>query len=475
MKRVGRVIATVLLLCTTSSLHAENFPYDYVTYEGSRKYVPIPRTYTTTRIIRYIGAEYGAFSSAQDLFIDSKDLLYVVDTDRNRILKMSPEGEVLAVFLGDKKGFKKPAGVFVDDAGDIFVADTENSRIVHLSPQGEVVEEFGEPRSGILGTDFKYYPQKLFISATGFIYVIRGETIMILDAQNNFRGYLGQTDVGFRFTDFLVNIIASEEQKAIIANRYAARYTNLVVDNDGIIYATCHDEHYGQIKKLNAVGENIYKEQFYGERDYAEGIGMRLPQLVDIAVSDSGIITTLEINQSKIFQYDQEGNLVAVFGGEGTTKGRFLLPKSIALDSSNRIYVLENNAIQVLSPTYFIQTVHKAIAMYAQGRYEDAYTLWKEVQRMDENYRLAASGIAKALHKQGKWDQALVQYHAAEDPAGYSTTFVEFRHERFRRIFTIVAAVLVAVLFVLYRIVILLYRKATKILDNAETSTRGSL
>ena len=467
------IVLIAILLVSGNIFAQENFPYDYVYYENDDTFVPIPRAYIVTDVIRYIPEEYVDFRGAKDLFIDSDDNLYIVDSGKNRILKMTNKGEILRAFYGDERGFNKPQGVYVDKVGDIFVADTENSRIVHLSPDGDFVEEFGEPRSGILGEFFTYFPQKLYISPTGIMYVIRGETIMILDAYNNFRGYLGQTDVGFSFGDWLVNRVASEEQKDIIANRYAARYTNLIVDSDGIIYATSLDHTYGQIKKLNAVGENIYKEQRYGLGEYAgSGIGFRRPQFVDIAVSERGIITALEYNQRKLYQYDQEGNLVAVFGGMGKTKGRYDFPTSIALDSQDRIYVLDITSIQVLTPTYFIETVHDAIKEYADGRYEDALVLWQEVQRMDENYRLAASGIAKALHKQGRWDEALVKYRAAENAAGYSTTFVEYRHERFRKYFVIVVLIFVVILIIVFRIVIILYRASTKVLDNAMAKTR---
>ena len=150
----------------------------------------------------------------------------------------------------------------------------------------------------------------------------------------------------------------------------------------------------------------------------------------------------------------------------------FTLPTSIALDSHDRIFVLDSTAIQILEPTYFIDTVHTAIAMYADGRYEDALELWTEVQRMDENYRLAASGIAKALHKEERYGDALRQYRSAEDASGYSTSFVEFRHQQFRRFFTLVVLALVLMLFVIFRLIVITYRAATKILDDASYRMR---
>ena len=471
IRRSPRLLVYAVLLFLPVLLFSRDFSSDYIYYKDDDIFVPVPRAYESVSIIRYVGEEYGDFHEAQDLFIDSHDMLYLADTNNNRILKLTPDGEVVQVFLGDERGFNRPHGLFVDPFGDIFVADTENSRVVHLDGEGRFIEEFGEPRSGILGEYFTYYPSKISLSPTGLMYVIKGKSILTLDSYNNFRGYLGQSRIGFNFDSWLISMVATQEQKERIRNRSAPPFTNMYVDGDGIIYATSLDLLNGEIKKLNATGANIYKEQSYGLTLRNRG-EMITPEFVDITVSSQGIITALERNGRLLYQYDQEGNLLAIFGGEGTAKGKFILPTSISLDSKRRIFVLDAATIQILAPTRFIQTVHNAIEMYSEGFYDDALVLWREVQQIDENYRLAASGIAKALHKKGLWDEALAQYKGANDKAGYSRTYVEYRHERFRRYFTVVVLVLVVVAIILFRVITLYYRVSEKALDAAVRDKR---
>ena len=85
-----------------------------------------------------------------------------------------------------------------------------------------------------------------------------------------------------------------------------------------------------QIKKFNAMGENIYKKAFFGESSIESGT-LELPYFVDLAVDQYGIINALDAMSRKIYQYDQEGNLLAVFGGQGDVKSRFEYPVSIVI------------------------------------------------------------------------------------------------------------------------------------------------
>jgi len=444
------ILLFTILLLMTLDLHGENFKYDYVLWRNEP--IPIPQAYTVVHVIRYLGETVG-LNEAQDLFVDSSDNLYVADTGNDRIVKLNANWELAGIFKGEEKGMKSPKGVFVDKFGDILIADTQNERILHLSPEGKFVEEFISPTSDLLGDYFTFTPTKLYLSPTGYLYVLRGRVIMTLDAGNNFRGYLGQSHVGFSFNSWLINFFATEEQKDRIAQRQAASYTNITMDQDGFIYATSLEESKSQIKKLNVVGENIYIEQFFGERTYDEVGDIVFPEFVDVTVQKNGIVSALEKNQCKIYQYDQEGNLLAVFGGKGDKEGRFIMPTSITHDSQGRLYVLDSNMIQVLEPTQFIIDVHRAVHLYSQGKYSESHKEWLKVKKVDENYPLASRGIAKLLYKQGEFKEALASYRSGQDKAGYSLVFSEYRHDLFRKYFPVVVLGLVLILVFLVFVV----------------------
>lgn len=432
------ILAVALLFVCAGVAGAYNFPYDYVLEEN--RPVPIPRTYDSVRVISYLGAEIGQMKDPQDLFIHHDGTLYIADTGNNRIIRMSAAGDVLAVFNGDEQGLSRPSGVFVDRYGDMFIADTRNRRILHLSPEGEFVEEFLRPESEMLGAEFAWEPTKIALSPTGLLYTIRSKTVMVIDASGQFRGYRGQTDIGFSLTRWIVRMFASEEQRERVASAEAASYTNLVVDDLGFIYATSLDDRYGRIKKLNSVGENIYPERFYGEFDIDPAGRAVRPQFVDLAVDEHGIVTALEAIQRKVYQYDREGNLLTIFGGQGEKRRLFQSPTSIAQDAEGRLYVLDGGSVKVFEPTRFIRLVHEAVRLYGDGRYEDAYRVWSDVLRIDENYELAGRGLAKTLQKRELYAEATNRYQIAGDRVGYSRSFVEFRHEWFRSNFVLTVA-----------------------------------
>jgi len=85
------------------------------------------------------------FFYPQDITIDVVGNLYV--TDRNRIRKVTPEGEVSTLVgstsgfadgVGNDAQFNSPAGITVDKVGNLYVADTFNNIIRKVTPKGEV-------------------------------------------------------------------------------------------------------------------------------------------------------------------------------------------------------------------------------------------------------------------------------------------------------------------------------------------------
>lgn len=437
----------MLVMLLPSSVFAEQL--DYVLEEG--RPVPIPKTYEVKQVIFDLGEKGGFLNQPEDLFIDKRGFLYVADTGNNRIVKLTTEGKTIDSFTGPAdKPLKNPSGIYVDEEGDMYVADTGNSRILHLSPQGKFVEQFVKPESELLGKDFTFTPNRVFVSPTGYIYAIKSQSFLSMDANNKFRGFVGATEVGFDFNRMLVRMFASREQKNRIAKKLPASYSNFVVDDDGMIYATTINAQKGQIRKINSVGKNIYKDQFFGEMVFVNEKA-ELPYFADIAVDKGGIISVLEQKSGKIYQYDQDANLLTVFGGKGKWKGAFDLPVSLVVDQAGKIYVLDKklNNIQVFEPTRFIQLVSKAVSLYNAGDYRGSISLWKDVLKIHANYSLAHRGMGKVLLKEGDWKGSMEEYRLVDDKDGYSTAFKEYRHEMIRTHFAwvlLIAILLIAIL-----------------------------
>lgn len=445
---------------------------DYVTANSSFR-LPIPKAYITAGSINNLGNwkdKKNYFKDPQDIFIDKKDNIYLVDSGNNRIIVMNPELVTTGVYYSpDEKAFHSPEGIYVDEDGDMYVADTGNARIVHMTGTGRLVETFINPESELLG-NAPFSPSKLIVSKTGYIYVVRGENIMAIDGNNGFRGLFGQTDIGYNLTEALVRIFASDQQKLFMAKRTASSYLNLTLGRDGTIYATSLERTEGEIKKLNSIGNNIYRkyktigggftnpvtnfikkkilksavasntfkfgEYFDEDGNYIE------PIFRDITVDSDGIVTVIEEQTGKLYQYDQEGNMLAAFCGIGERKGEFSRPGSIAVNSKGMLYVVDrlNNNIQYFEPTEFIRTVQKAAKAYESGDYDLSFKCWSKVLNLDENYELAHAGLAKAYYKQGRYKESMKEGRLAGDRPLYSQAFDEYKYQVFRDNFALVLA-----------------------------------
>lgn len=81
----------------------------------------------------------GRFFEPSGLTTDPQGNVYVADTHHDVVQKLSPTGQLLAVF--DLPGPNaNPTDVSLDSQGNLYVTDAANSRIVKLAPTGEVLD-----------------------------------------------------------------------------------------------------------------------------------------------------------------------------------------------------------------------------------------------------------------------------------------------------------------------------------------------
>lgn len=470
MKRImsnfwKRMAAVLLILGGCGMSAAALGQTDYVIDAASGNPTPIPASYTVKRVITGFGETGDALMEPQDIFVDKHDHVYVADTGNNRVVHLNDAYEFVAAY-NNGGTFSAPKGVFVDDYGDVFVADTGNQTIVHLEADGTLSETFVKPESDLLGEDESFNVTKLSLSPQGYLYTISSQQFMTIDAENQFKGYVGANAVGFDLARLLIRLFASKEQKEKIVDVERDPYHNFVIADDGMIYAVAANDT-APIQKINAVGKNIYPAGYPVETILGEDGRYIDPVFVDIAVDKNGIITVLEQQTGMLYQYDQEGNMLAAFGGLGAKQGKFVLPTSIAVNSKGEILVLDGSTgyIHILEPTYFIQKVIAGVTQYANGEYEQAHGTWQDVAGIDVNYPLANSGIAKALYKLGDVEGAMEYYRLAKDKAGLGMAFADYRYRFFQQHFLLLIAGGAAIIGVLIVAVIFLRRSSQKVLQ----------
>jgi tetratricopeptide (TPR) repeat protein len=462
--RTGLVLAAALWLALDSLSVARAdgplIPGYTINSDGQR--VPAPAGYVQENTVSGVELPCGAFDGPQDLFLDrATGNLLVADTGNDRVVVLNSAGEFSFEIGGEEAGLNAPEGLFVDDQGNIWVADTGNERVAVFAADGAFKAEYHRPESDFLeGYDFK--PSKIVVDKRGFIYVVIGSEgnlgVLVMDSTERFRGFFGRTRVGFNLVRTLARLFATETQRRRMLRVRPAPLSNMVLDDLGFIYAVSPVLRRDQIQRLNSIGENVYGEvglrtgagRLWDKLTGKEGIKfgeeatvmrwddtrrMNVPSyissmFVDVAVDDLGIVSALDRQRLRVYQYDQAGNLLVVFGGQGLREGAFAQPVSIVAGSEGLLYVLDSRRDEILifRPTEITRMIHQASHEYFDGRYQEAAAIWAEIAQRDTNFALAHSGLGKALMRQERFLDAMQEYRYAENKDGYSAAFGEYRY-----------------------------------------------
>ncbi len=455
-------------------------PSYIINSDGQR--VPAPAGYIHAGVISGEGLACGPFSSPQDLFLDPKTgNLLVADTGNNRVVVLNSTGEFLLEIGGQEAKLNAPQGVFVDAEGVIWVADTNNQRVAVFTPDGKFKAEYHKPVSDYLG-DFSFKPAKIVVDQRGFIYVAAGSEdnlgVLVMDGTERFRGFFGRTRIKFDLARVLARLLASQAQRRRMLRVRPAPLRNLYLDAAGFIYAISPVLPCDQIQRLNSVGENVYGEvgvrtgagRLWDKLTGNEGIAfgetevkwgwddrrnMSVPytvsaMFVDVAVDELGTVSVIDGQRTRIYQYDQAGNLLTIFGGPGMSAGTFAQPVSIVAGPEGRLYVLDagRGNIQIFRPTELMQLIHQASHEYFDGKYDEAAALWSKIAQRNTNFALAHAGLGKALMRQGRFTEAMQEYRYAEDQDGYSNAFGEYRYVWMRARFELLGLGIIGLLVV---------------------------
>jgi tetratricopeptide (TPR) repeat protein len=153
-------------------------------------------------------------------------------------------------------------------------------------------------------------------------------------------------------------------------------------------------------------------------------------KLVDIKVIGGGMYTVLDSLRSRLFTYNDEGELLYAFGGRGTQLGTLNTP--VAVDRiGEKLAVLDRgkNNVVVYSPTLFGKTVHEAVTLHYNGNSAEAVKKWEEVLRINSNYDIAYLGVGRSLLMEKKNKEAMEYFKLGMQRKYYSTAYKRYRRE----------------------------------------------
>lgn len=138
----------------------------------------------------------------------------------------------------------------------------------------------------------------------------------------------------------------------------------------------------------------------------------------------------LMLSQGKVFTYNDEGDLLYVYGGKGNKVGTFKIPAAIEFSGGNQLVLDRGKGnIVIFKPTRFGTSVNQAVGYHYNGEDARAVPVWKEVLKLNSNYDIAYIGIGKSLLMDKSNKEALKYFKLGMDRDGYSVAFKRYRRE----------------------------------------------
>lgn len=456
IKRSILIFAAVMMLLGLSPNPAQAAPYEGYTYSYWGEAVHSPIAYLPQRTMTGQDIGIGPLTAPSDMFAAPDGNLYVLDSGNGRIVVLNNEWKAIRQIQGfqhdgRKDSFNNPEGIFVTEAGHIYVADTENRRVIELSPKGDFVREVAAPKSEVISDHFEFFPRKVIVDKAGRIYVVaRGvfEGIIEFDSDGVFTGFMGTNRVQFDPVDLFWKTVSTKEQREKLIRFVPTEFNNLDLDRDGFIYTTTASaQSEAPVKRLNPSGIDVLRvNEYWGP---IGDISRLRSVFIDIDVSDNGVYRMLDSTRGRIFTYNEDGNLLYVFGQLGSQEGTFKNPVTVE-SSGNRVFVLDHDlgTITEFAPTKFGSLVNEANGLYSIGKHEKAAALWKQVLKLDANYEMAYVGIGKSMLRQGEYKQAMTYLKLGNDREYYSKALTKYRREYMRENFGTIMTVLIGLILV---------------------------
>ncbi|NLX75766.1 MAG: gluconolactonase [Clostridiaceae bacterium] len=442
------VILIMLLNCTPVSA-VSRVPYHTYNYDYWEYIYYTPAAYIPAGNVSGTNTGVGAFSNPQDIFTAEDGKIYGADTGNNRIVVLNPDmksGRVIDSFEnnGKQDTFKSPHGVYVTSDNKVYIADTENFRVVVLNEDGSLDRIISNPTSEVLAEDFVFSPLKVVADYAERVYVVAKnmfQGIMAFDENGNFTGFIGTINVTITTYEKIWRRLSTKTQREKQIQFIPTEFTGLDIDEDGFVYATNIDAKGKQsVRKLNPKGQDVIKKSkrsVSGEVPLSGDLYWRMQgdysgasRIVDVVYRGNGIYSILDINRGRIFTYDDEGNLLYIFGGRGSQEGTFKNPAAIEA-VGDKILVLDayRGEIMTFSATRYGNLINKAVSLRYDGDEASAVELWKQVLELDSNFELAYIGIGKSYLAAGDNRKAMEYFRLGMDREYYSIAYKRYRDD----------------------------------------------
>ena len=487
MKIIVRILLGLIIAATLLPLAAGAAPYTTYTYTydgAAASILTSPDAYVPDKVITpdFIGLEE-PFDDPRDIFVGPDEKVYLVDAANARVIVMDRYYKldfIINTFVneyGVPDTFSGPSGVFVNDE-HIYVCDTDNSRIVMFDTEGNYIKIIDKPQSTIFEEGSIYKPIAVAVDDFGRLFVISKTTyegVIVMDEDSVFSGFIGAQKDKVNLWQAFMRQFQTEEQRAQSALVTSKELNNIEIDKDGFLYVTTSsidpamqqsaikpgstENDYAPVKKLNSSGEDVMRrngiyppsgEVTVAVESTAEIKGASV--IVDAAVGPEGTWSIIDQKRSKVFTYDENGNLLFAFGDLGDQIGNIAQVCAITYQGSKIILLdNQNDNFVVYRRTEYGDLLLNALKNDNDRKYNEAINDWTEILKRNNNYEVAYVQIGKALYRDGKYEESMKYYESIKETANWSKSFAEIRKEWANSYFWIIPIIIVAAFVLLVK------------------------
>ena len=421
-------------------------------------------------------------NTPDDLVVDSKGNVYIADSSNNCIYALDSNFKFrfkISSFVNNQgvdDALSGCKGCFVTDKY-IYVADTNKNRIVIFDLDGNYVRHLDEPEADIFEDNAIYKPVALAVDATERLYVVSSTTyqgILSLDKDGVFQAYVGAQKVSYSAWDIFWRQFQTAKQRALSIKNVPTEYNNITIDSTGFIYVTTSsiDEgnqqnaiynksgEYAPVKKYNAAGKDILgRNGFYGPGgevwvNYSsiKSDITGASKIIDVALGPAGSWSIIDEKRSKVYTYDQYGQLLFIFGDKGSMLGNIQKVSAIAYQGTN-ILLLDSTSktITLYTRTEYGDILIKALQNEIDRNYDAAVTDYQDILQRNSNFDAAYIGIGKAYYRQSKYAEAMKMFASAYETANYSNAFKMQRQQWANKYFIVIPIVVVVLLIAIVK------------------------
>jgi sugar lactone lactonase YvrE len=257
------------------------------------------------------GSGDGQFSLPNDLAVGPGGIVYVADSNNNRIQKFTSDGAFLAKWgtfgTGDGQ-FKGAEGVAPDAAGNVYVADFGNQRVQEFTANGAFIRKWGTQGSG----DGQFFsPRGVAVDGAGNVLVLEfaGNRVQKFTPAGQFLGKWGSN--GTRDGQFVAP-------------------TGIAIDGSGNVYVA--DRGNNRVQRFNSAGQFLGK---WGSR--GTGLG-QFGSPNDVAIAPNGNVLVSDFDNNRVQEFTPGGAFVSTFNRLAPRSDTFR-PGAMVFNSGGDLYI----------------------------------------------------------------------------------------------------------------------------------------